>query len=462
VNHFLNNIEITKKSGLQKNLRNMVYKNIDIDNFYPRSYELSERNDFEDFLEDFKTMKAVALIKQFHSGQRDNMKEEILLTALSTMDRKLTYFENYEEESLKIIWDRNSYFLNARNQKLISDSEWFCISEEDVRNYTKEIEKLEKMNKIGYLKIEKDKKLSSTKINFTNKENNSLPLSDNPEVLQKYKEIISSYIQRMQNILPQFYLNGANNIWILKPSGLSRGRGIICMNSLNDILDLIKKNSNQYIAQKYIENPLIILGRKFDIRQWVLVTDLNPLTIWMYDTPYVRFGAEDYKLEDFSNLFSHLTNNSVVKYSKNFNDTKIEGNMWDCSQLSDFLKANHGRDVWKEELQEKIKKIVICSLESAKNGITQRKNSHELFGYDFMVDDQLNSWLIEVNSSPAMDYSTSITEKLVKEMSEDLIKVVVDHNLADKNERPQINTGKWIKIHEGKFEEENFLPNLNN
>jgi len=35
-----------------------------------------------------------------------------------------------------------------------------------------------------------------------------------------------------------------------------------------------------------------------------------------------------------------------------------------------------------------------------------RKNAHELFGYDFMVDDNYNVWLIEVNSSPAMDYST--------------------------------------------------------
>ena len=29
-----------------------------------------------------------------------------------------------------------------------------------------------------------------------------------------------------------------------------------------------------------------------------------------------------------------------------------------------------------------------------------------MFGYDFMIDERLNVWLIEVNSSPAMDYST--------------------------------------------------------
>jgi len=47
------------------------------------------------------------------------------------------------------------------------------------------------------------------------------------------------------------------------------------------------------------------------------------------------------------------------------------------------------------------------------------KNSMELYGYDFMIDTNHNVWLIEINSSPAMDYSTKVTERLVKMVLED-------------------------------------------
>lgn len=56
-----------------------------------------------------------------------------------------------------------------------------------------------------------------------------------------------------------------------------------------------------------------------------------------------------------------------------------------------------------------------------------RKGSFEQLGYDMMIDENLNPWLIEVNSSPAMDYSTPITRRLVKMVMEDIVKVVVDY-----------------------------------
>jgi len=47
-------------------------------------------------------------------------------------------------------------------------------------------------------------------------------------------------------------------------------------------------------------------------------------------------------------------------------------------------------------------KIIVESLESVIENVQYRKNSFEVFGYDFMIDEELKVWLIEVNSSPTM------------------------------------------------------------
>ena len=35
------------------------------------------------------------------------------------------------------------------------------------------------------------------------------------------------------------------------------------------------------LVQRYIEKPLIVHGRKFDIRQWFLVTSFDPVKDWI-------------------------------------------------------------------------------------------------------------------------------------------------------------------------------------
>lgn len=123
-------------------------------------------------------------------------------------------------------------------------------------------------------------------------------------------------LESLEKKYPQFPLTGLNNIWILKPAGLSRGRGIMCLNNLVEILDHVKLKESSWVCQKYIENPLLIKNRKFDVRQWVMITDWNPLEIWFYKECYIRFCAEDYNTAKLSNNFSHLTNNSIGKHSK--------------------------------------------------------------------------------------------------------------------------------------------------
>ena len=117
----------------------------------------------------------------------------------------------------------------------------------------------------------------------------------------------------MEEKIPQFNLNGTKNLWIVKPGSQNRGRGIQVLRNYDDITKFLKTSGGgRHVAQKYIENPLIIDKKKFDIRQWVLVTDWNPLTVWVYDECYIRMAAKDYD-PDSTSRYTHLTNNCVVK-----------------------------------------------------------------------------------------------------------------------------------------------------
>ncbi len=81
--------------------------------------------------------------------------------------------------------------------------------------------------------------------------------------------------------------------------------------------------------------------------------------------------------------------------------------------------------------------------------VEARKNSFEFLGYDFMIDEDLKVWLIEVNSSPSMDHSTPVTERLVKLVLNELPKVILDYPKAKK--KKQCDTGGFVLCHRNKF-----------
>ena len=52
-----------------------------------------------------------------------------------------------------------------------------------------------------------------------------------------------------------------------------------------------------------------------------------------------------------------------------------------------------------------------------------RKNaSFEIFGYDFMIDEDLNVWMIEVNTNPCFELSSPYLASLIPAMVENALK----------------------------------------
>lgn len=174
------------------------------------------------------------------------------------------------------------------------------------------------------------------------------------------------------------------------------------------------------IAMRYIDNPLLLNGLKFDLRIYVLVTSLRPLIIYVYNEGLTRFASEIYNGNkvNMKNTFAHLTNYAVNKhnnnfiYNRNLGDDDI-GNKWSLSALFAHLE-HHGvnTDLLWSRIYDIIIKTIIACLDDLKDSLHQtglsNSNFFEMFGFDVLIDSSLKPWLLEVNMSASLDCDTPL------------------------------------------------------
>ena len=165
-------------------------------------------------------------------------------------------------------------------------------------------------------------------------------------------------------------LYDGHNMWLFKPADANRGRGVNLFNSIDELKRLIVEHTSRaeskqfqnfahanniavanaggqpgaqqpamaapeeasaaatpaaatekqpasipqvkadvFVLQKYIEKPLLISQRKFDIRLWVMITPEHKC--YYFKEGYIRMSGQTYDISQTDNLFVHLTNNAI-------------------------------------------------------------------------------------------------------------------------------------------------------
>ena len=201
---------------------------------------------------------------------------------------------------------------------------------------------------------------------------------------------------------------GKKSLWISKPWASSQGKGIYLVDDINDI-DL----DEPWVVSRYIPNPLLINGHKFDLRIYVLVTSFDPLRVYVFKEGLTRFATEEYTTSTSKkNKYIHLTNYSINKKNINWRtneDTERDdfGFKWSITALWKHLEQI-GIDMnllW-SKIYDVILKALITGEHPVLNGMkrncSHRTNWFELFGFDVLLDSDLKPWLLEVNLSPSL------------------------------------------------------------
>lgn len=105
-NHHKGNANITTKNLLTANLKNMKWAcDQDYREYYPRCYDLSDQEQLEEFLSDFKLTKAESILKLFLIGGTDNNDNEIsektVRVALNVIERSLRDWDDVIDQKVR-------------------------------------------------------------------------------------------------------------------------------------------------------------------------------------------------------------------------------------------------------------------------------------------------------------------------------------------------------------------------
>ena len=201
------------------------------------------------------------------------------------------------------------------------------------------------------------------------------------------------------------------------------------------------------VLQQYISPPLLLNGRKFHIRAYVLCVDA--LRVYLCKDCLALCAGSRYQDDDTSNLLAHITNTCYQQVDPDFDETSCVL-LW--NDVASILVAN-GTCTDLEQATAKIAQVNrdMASITAELFAVFEHEfavfqpipGCFEHYGLDFIIE--ANSWnvyLLEVNPGPDFKQTGSRLQGVIQNLMLATIDVALvrrsdqqDENMIDKHKK---------------------------
>jgi hypothetical protein len=275
--------------------------------------------------------------------------------------------------------------------------------------------------------------------------------------------------------------------YIVKPDGLSQGRGIFLTDDLEKIRKIVdedRESGEGHVVQKYIAKPMLLDGLKFDMRIYLLVVGGrggigNDMRMFLFRDGLVRLCTEEYVTptpDTFDNVHMHLTNYEVNKNSASYksppaasedgeNDVN-DSNKRSLEWLFAHLETQYGQEerhrIWSDVTSICVKTVLAAqpTLEAEYDACFSKDRtcggmgcrSFEILGFDIMLNSQRRAYLLEVNHLPSLGCDSPLDQDIKRRLIDqtfDLTCGCVEASVTTKATYDQLVTADQPEIPSG-------------
>ncbi|ESL09188.1 hypothetical protein TRSC58_03095 [Trypanosoma rangeli SC58] len=238
-------------------------------------------------------------------------------------------------------------------------------------------------------------------------------------------------------------------LWIAKSSSGCHGEGVeIFCNKGNGAMNMLnyidgQKDPYMWVVQSYIDHPLLYHRRKFDVRFWVLLC-ADRYEIYVYKRLVMRMCSIEYSPKSATTTtavgrLAHITNHCVQAQSSFFEAFEKGNELW--RQHLDAVIRYEGKKILEKGIMHdganphlepslantilpQVYHIAVETLLAARKVIPAGRSPYmtpcfQLFGYDFLIDERLRAWLLEINGAPG------VADRLLPALVQDTIEIVL-------------------------------------